>query len=206
MYHEISRYQALNALSATGGVVIFGGSEDKTIPLCELKQAFDLRENFYDRSVTALTLTDAPDIFDRCIAPLAPDTLLLHLGEADLETFEKDPNTFDRAYRHLLQHIQESCKKLQIGVISLRERPSDPRIKAMNGHLRMIAESERYPYFDLSTMQLWDPQQTRDVISFLYSTGFVRPIGQKRPLYDLVKILFYDGPRACRDGAPFADV
>ncbi|MBQ7345572.1 MAG: hypothetical protein IJW45_05870 [Oscillospiraceae bacterium] len=191
MDRQIDTYQALNALASPGGVVIFGGSEDKRIPLCELKQAFQLREDFYDLSIADLTIADAPEFFDRCIAPLAPATLLLHLGEADLHTFELDPSTFHRTYGILLHHIKTSCKKCDIAVISLKETGTDPRIKQMNEHLRMIAESERCPYFDLSTMQLWDPKQTRDVMSFLYSTGFVRPLKQNRPLYDLVKILFH---------------
>jgi hypothetical protein len=38
-----------------------------------------------------------------------------------------------------------------------------------------------------------NPKQTKEVVSFLYSIGFVRPLKQKRPVQDMAKILFcYD--------------
>jgi len=37
---------------------------------------------------------------------------------------------------------------------------------------------------------VWNPKQTKEVVSFLYSIGFVRPLKQKRPLQDVAKILF----------------
>ena len=38
---EIKKYSALNELAEKGGTVIFGGTTDVNIPLCELKQTFD---------------------------------------------------------------------------------------------------------------------------------------------------------------------
>ena len=42
---EILKYQKLNELAQTGGIVILGGSEDLNIPLCEIRQAFEMEEN-----------------------------------------------------------------------------------------------------------------------------------------------------------------
>ena len=43
--HLYYKYQALNKLAEQNGIVIIGGTEDKEIPLCELKQAFELNLN-----------------------------------------------------------------------------------------------------------------------------------------------------------------
>lgn len=53
--NEIKNYQALNELADQNGLVIFGGTEDRKIPLCELKQAFDLESNLYNRSISNLS-------------------------------------------------------------------------------------------------------------------------------------------------------
>ena len=47
---EILKYQKLNELAQTGGIVILGGCEDLNIPLCEIRQAFEMEENLYNRS------------------------------------------------------------------------------------------------------------------------------------------------------------
>ena len=44
---EILKYHKLNELAQTGGIVILGGSEDLNIPLCEIRQAFEMEENWY---------------------------------------------------------------------------------------------------------------------------------------------------------------
>jgi len=41
MEKTIKTYQSLNKLAATSGTVIFGGAEDRLIPLGELKDTFD---------------------------------------------------------------------------------------------------------------------------------------------------------------------
>ena len=47
---EIEKYERLNQIAQSKGIVIFGGSDDTDIPLCELRQAFDIEENMYNRS------------------------------------------------------------------------------------------------------------------------------------------------------------
>ena len=46
----------LNSISEQDGIVIFGSTEDIYIPLCELKQAFGIKENCYNRSFENLTI------------------------------------------------------------------------------------------------------------------------------------------------------
>ena len=54
---DIKNYNALNKLAEQNGIVIFGGKEDISIPLCELKQAFSIKENCYNRSFENLTIS-----------------------------------------------------------------------------------------------------------------------------------------------------
>ena len=84
---EIKKYSVLNDLAEKGGTVIFGGKEDKYIPLCELRQAFELGSNYYNRSFENLSIANAAELYLSSVAPLAPETVLLHIGENDLDLF-----------------------------------------------------------------------------------------------------------------------
>ncbi len=194
--NEIKRYQVLNELADQNGLVIIGGSDDREIPLCELKQAFALDARLYNRSMTDLSVKDAVRYYDTCIRPLNPESVLIHIGEADLKLFAEDSSAFDRKYRELIEHIRSLNKKCDIAIISLKNPKEDAVISEMNKHLKYISDSERCEYGDITTKRVWNPKETRDVISFVYSTGFIHPLKNKRPLYDLVKILFCFEP-AC---------
>lgn len=186
---EIKKYAALNRFADGGGTVIFGGREDTDIPLCELKQAFVLDTRLYNRSIPDLTVADAAAVYDACVAPLAPETLLLHLGAADLASFAADPAHFDRACRDLIAHIRAKSGA-EIVIVSLRNPDNAPDVAEMNRHLKYIAESEQCEFGDISIPRVWNPRETKEVVSFVYSMGFVRPLKQKKPTYDLVKILY----------------
>lgn len=188
--NEIKKYQALNELAEQNGIVIIGGTEDKNIPLCELKQAFELNSNLYNRSVDNLSVNDVSKIYDTCVAQLNPESVLLHIGNADLKLFEDNSSDFDNKYRELIKHIRTSNSKCDIAIISLKNADDNNNIAEINKHLKYIAESERCEYGDISTKRVWNPKQTKDVVSFVYSIGFVHTLKNKRPIYDLVKILF----------------
>ena len=187
---EVRKYQKLNELAETNGIVVFGGREDMNIFLGELRQAFAIEQKMYNRSIPGLSVKDAVAVYDECVAPITPETVLIHIGEADRKFFEAYPSEFDNRYRELLSHIKSQNKKCRIAVVSLRNYESDPQIEEINKHLKYIADSEQCEYGDIASKKVWNPQSTRNTISFVYATGFVRPLKNKRPLYDLVKILF----------------
>ena len=56
--------------------------------------------------------------------------------------------------------------------------------------LKNIADSEHCDYCDVSAKRVWNPKQTKDIISFVYDIGFVRPLRKKRPVSDMVRTLF----------------
>ena len=190
---EMKKYVALNDLAEQNGTVIIGGSEDTAIPLCELKQAFDLDANLYNRSADNLSVDDAVDYYAGCVAPIHPGRVLLHIGAADVEAFRADAAAFDQKYRQLIQCIRAHDENCAIAIVSLRNPQADADVDEMNRHLKFLAESERCEFGDISARRLWNPNQTKDILSFVYSLGFVRPLPERRSVYDLVKILFcYD--------------
>ena len=187
---ELNRYTRLNELAEQGGIVVFGGSEAKDIPTGELRQAFAVEENMYNRSIDGLSAAEAAQVYERCVAPLVPETVLLHIGDADTELFAKDPDAFDRNYRELIACVRKGNKKCRIAVVSLKNHNDDPQTEEMNKHLKYIAEAEQCEYGDIAGKRVWNPQGTRDAVSFVYSMGFVHPLRNKRPVYDLVRMLF----------------
>lgn len=186
----VKRYKALNELAENDGIVVFGGEEDLSIPLGELKQAFAIEPKMYNRSFAGLSVTDAAAAYDECVTPLVPEAVLVHIGDSDLKMFEESPTEFDRKYRELIAHIKLHNKKCRIAVVSLKNYDNDPEISKINTHLKYIADSEHCEYGDIASKKVWNPKSAMDAISFVYAMGFVRPIKNKRSLYDLVNILF----------------
>lgn len=187
---ELKKYQRLNEIAEQGGIVIFGSDEDMSIPVGELRQAFSIESKMYNRSFSNLSIKDALEVYKKIIEPLAPETLLLHIGSSDLAFFSENPTEFDNKYRELLGKIRLENPKIRIAIVSLRNYTEDPQIQEMNTHLKYIADSEKCEYGDISNKRVWNPKNTIDMVSFIYSLNYVRHLNNKRPLYDLVKMTF----------------
>jgi hypothetical protein len=179
-------YLVLNELAEKDGTVIFGGKEDMSIPLCELKQAFRLDSKFYNRSSDNINITNAKELYESCVAPLEPDTVLLHIGENDLELFGKDPDKFISLYRELISEIRSDNKKCRIAIVSLKNYDGDVITERLNEQLKYLADSERCEFADIAEKKIWNPIATRDAVSFAYLLG----AKVQKPIYDLAKILF----------------
>lgn len=187
---EIQNYTKLNELAEQGGIVIFGDGKDKDIPTCELRQAFAVESKVYNRSFDNLSVNEAVSVYKKVVDPLEPETVLIHLGEADLSTLGVNLTEFDNKYLELIKVIKTQNKKCRIAVISLKNYDNVPQIAELNKHLKYIADSEKCEYGDIATKKVWNPKASMEVASFVYSIGFVHPLKNKRPLYDLVKMLF----------------
>ena len=185
---EIKKYKALNELAEQNGIVIFGGAEDASIPLCELRQAFGIKENCYNRSFENLTINEACDIYAECIAELSPETILLHID--DIDGFKSSADKFTDDYRRLIAQIKEGNKKCRIGIVSAKNYDRNNDITESNKQLKYIADSEKCNFCDISEKRVRNARQTKDIVSFVYNIGFVHPLKNKRPLNDLVKVLF----------------
>ena len=187
---EIKNYVKLNDLAEQGGIVIFGSGSDKNIPTGEIRQAFAVESRIYNRSFDNLSVNEAASVYEKIVGPLEPETVLIHLGEADLSTLGVNPTEFDNKYLELIKVIKAQNKKCRIVVVSLNNYDSVPQIAELNKHLKYIADSEKCEYGDISAKKVWNPKASMEVASFVYSIGFVHPLKNKRPLYDLVKMLF----------------
>ena len=185
---ETEKYMKLNELAAQGGVVIMGGASDCGIPLCELKQAFGLDAMLYNRSVAGVSVTNAVRIYSDCVAPIAPATVLLHIGDSDTQLFAEDPAQFDQKYRELVKYIRSSDRKCNVVVVSLANPDDSADIAEMNRHIKYIAESEQCQYGDIAAKKVWNPRETQGVMSFLNAMGFGG--ARHQPVYDLIRILF----------------
>ena len=89
-------YHSLNELANPNGMIIFGGNSDISIPLCELKQAFALDNDIYNRSFSDLSVTNALEYYDTYIADLKPESILIHIGESDIDFFLSAPSKFKK--------------------------------------------------------------------------------------------------------------
>ena len=190
---EILKYQKLNELAQTGGIVILGDSEDTSIPLCEIRQAFEMEENLYNRSFSDLAVTDAIAAYDACVAVLKPETILLHIGQQDLDMLQQASAQFDNQYRALINHIREQNKHCRVAIVSLRNYESDPVIAEMNKHLKYIADMEHCEYGDIANRRVWNPKATLEAANFVRNIGFMRPLKVERSIFDLTKMLFCTG-------------
>ena len=188
---EIRNYIKLNQLAEQGGIVIFGSDKDKEIPTCEIRQALAIESKIYNRSFEKFSITEALNVYEKVVEPLSPETLLIHIGETDLDFFAENITMFDNKYRELIRYIKSQNPKCRITIVSLRNYDSDPLIEEINKHLKYIADSEQCEYGDIASKKVWNPKATMDAVTFVYSIGFVHPLKNKRPLYDLLKILFY---------------
>ncbi len=187
---ELKRYEVLNELAERGGIVIMGSEEDTRIPVGELKQAFAIEEKIYNRSMKGLSVLDAQTVFDVCIAQIAPETILLHIGENDIQLFKEHAGEFVQQYMQFITHIKAVNKTCRIAIVSLRNYENDVIVKELNQQLKYIADSQRCEYADIANPRVWNPKSTMETVSFVYSLGFVCPLKNKRSVYDLVKIFF----------------
>lgn len=190
---QIARYRSLNSLAEQGGIVIFGCGSDVNIPLGELRQAFSIESRLYNRSIEGLRVSDAIRVYDECVAPLSPDTVLLHLGAEDVESIAADNagvSAFDQNYRALIGHIRECTPDCNVVIISVANYTSDARLAELNRHLSYIAQSEDCRFGDISSRRVWNPRETKSVMSFVSAWGLGRCGEGRKPLYDLVNILF----------------
>ena len=187
---EISKFKSLNRFAQSNGIVIMGEAEDADIPLGELKQAFSLTENIYNRSISGLFVSDAEQVYEECIAELCPETVLIHIGESDLSAFASNETAFDECYRALIKAIRAKDKRTRIVIVSLKNHENDTVAAMLNKCLKTIADSEKCEFADVSAKVGSGVKENRDVMSFLYDIGFDGPLHIKRPLGNLVRILF----------------
>ena len=174
------------AVEKKNAVILLGGSLDKEIPVGNLAKDFSFNFDIYNKSVDSLTVYSADAYFNKALAPLAPEGILLHLGQNDLALFSKDTETFDSNYLTLLADIKNCNKNCRIALVGIENPNNDKTIKLMNAHIKAIAEAEKASFISLENAHLWNPTATKASSSFAYDMG----LKIRKPLRDVAEILY----------------
>lgn len=146
---EIKEYRALNRVATGGGVVIFGSTFAKEMPVCELKQAFGIDRNIYNRSFYELSVFDAPAVAAECVIPLEPSKVLLNLGETDLIRGLHSVSEIVDAYGRLITELRSRlhCEIVVVSVCGDEEvRPAE-----LNRRLEELAKKNRCTFADIAS-------------------------------------------------------
>lgn len=146
---EEKNYRRLNSVARPNGVLLFGSSFAKDIPVGELRQDFDLSCDVYNRSYTDLSVFDAPELLGSCMTDLAPRKVLLGLGETDLERGFKTVPEIISAYEKLIENIRSYSKRCRIVLISVPDEIGNAG--EFNKALEALASRSKCVYADLSS-------------------------------------------------------
>ena len=174
------------AAEKKNAVILMGSSTDTEIPVSNLAKEFNFNFDIYNKSAVNLSVAAANDYFEKSVAYLAPEGILLHLGEKDLQLFKSDSSAFDRSYLNLIENIKTVNKNCRIALLSIENPANDKSVNLMNAHIRAIAESENASFISLENARLWNPEATKTSSAFAYNMG----LNIRKPLRDVAEILY----------------
>lgn len=147
---EAEEYCKLNEFAVKNGIVLFGSTFAKDIPVGELRQAFDLDCNIYNRSFTDVSIFDAEALLMECVESLAPSKILLQLGETDLERGYRSVPEIIAAYDSLVKSIKKRNRFTDIVIVSVCENSNDIQPSEFNSQLENMAKKNKCKFADIS--------------------------------------------------------
>ncbi len=180
----------IKSTETNDSVILFGGSKDKEIPVAEIAQDYELNFKMLNRSIYGLSLKNAKKAFAENVAALNPEAVILHLGEEDLDLFNRNNAEFDVLYLDLIGAVKAQNKNRRIALISNFSPDNSESYGEMNRHIKAIAESEKCTYVNIDNAKLWNPESTKELMSFMYDVGFDQPLNVKKPLANVAEILY----------------
>ena len=152
-------------------VILMGGSIDTEIPVSNLAKEFNFNFDIYNKSSANLSVANAGDYFNKNLAALAPEGILLHLGEKDLQ---------------LIENIKAVNKNCRIALVSIENPGNDKSVNLMNAHIKAIADAEKTSFVNLENARLWNPEARKTSTAFAYNMG----LNIRKPLRDVAEILY----------------
>ena len=167
-------------------VILMGSCLDTEIPVSNLAKEFSFNFDIYNKSAVNLSVANAGDYFNKNLATLAPEGILLHLGEKDLQLFKSDSSAFDRGYLQLIESIKAVNKNCRIALISIENPGKDKSVNLMNAHIKAIADAEKTSFVNLENARLWNPEATKTSSAFAYNMG----LKIRKPLSDVAEIRY----------------
>ena len=147
---EAEEYCRLNDFAVRNGIVLFGSTFAKEIPVGELRQAFNLDCNIYNRSFTDVSIFDAEALLIKCVESLAPSKILLQLGETDLERGYRSVPEIISAYDSIVKNIKKRNRFTDIVIVSVCENSNDIQPSEFNSQLENLAKKNKCRFADIS--------------------------------------------------------
>ena len=157
---ELTRFSQLNEVSPKGGVVFFGSTFMKDLPVSELATDFDMHENVYNRSVEGLKITDAENAIQSCVAELDPSKVFVCLGDADVTAENFNTKEFLSQYEWLLYSLHDKCKA-ELFIVSVMS--NTPVAQTINNKLKNLAKNTGCSFIDCTAAL---GHKNEDVIAF----------------------------------------
>ena len=147
---EAEEYCRLNDFAVRNGIVLFGSTFAKDLPVGELRQAFNLDCNIYNRSFADVSVFDAEKLLIKCAESLAPSKILLQLGETDLERGYKSVPEIIAAYDSLVKSIKKRNRFTDIVIVSVCENSNGIQPSEFNSQLEKMAKKNKCKFADIS--------------------------------------------------------
>lgn len=171
-------------------VVLFGSTKAKEIPVAEIAQDYEFNFKMFNRSAYGLSIKDAKKAFQENIEAMNPESVIIHLGEEDLDMFSKNNAVFDVYYMDLINAVKAQNKDRRIALISNVSPDNSEVFADMNRHIKAIADSEKCTFVNIGNAKLWNPENTKELMAFMYDVGFDQPLNVKKPIADIAEILY----------------
>ena len=167
-------------------ITLMGGTYAKDIPVKKLADEFNFDFDLFNKSSFALSLKNAKVYFDKYVANLKSDGIIIQLGKEDVESFAANPSQFDASYLDLLSHIKAVNKDCRLALVSINNSVNNPTITQMNNHIKSIAQSDQATFINLENTKLWNPKAIQSSLDFAQGMG----LKYKNPIYDIAEILY----------------
>lgn len=147
---EAEEYCRLNEFAVRNCIVLFGSTFAKDIPVGELRQAFNLDCNIYNRSFADVSVFDAEALLVECAESIAPSKILLQLGETDLERGYRSVSEIISAYDSIVKNIKKRNRFTDIVIVSVCENSNDIQPTEFNSQLENMAKKNKCSFADIS--------------------------------------------------------
>ena len=148
---EIATYNALNRLSRRDSVVILGSTYFREMPVGELKQAFGILSDIYNRSLTDLSVFEAKDIAVDIVSEMSPRKLILQLGETDLRSGKRTVDEVIEEIDSIVRELHKTDKSAQIVLVSLNNIPDRAMEEDYNRKLEKLSHRSKALFADISS-------------------------------------------------------
>ncbi len=167
-------------------VILLGNGLDTKIPVQSLGKEFKFNFKIYNKSCEKLSFENVQEYFSNAVAPLAPEGIMIHLGENDINLCMNNSELFDTNYLDFIKQIKSCNKKCRIALVSIANPQNNKVISQMNRRIKAIADSEKCSFVNLDNAHLWNPAATKAAIEFAHSMG----LNTRKPLGDVAEILY----------------